>query len=499
MENNYSLKWFAFIGIALVTFACYLDYTVVNIALPTIQRELNVTITSLQWIMNIYFLALCVLATIMGRCGDLYGRRKLFYVGTGIFGIASLIAGFAPNIECIIFGRLLQGVGAALVLPLGASMLPGIFPPNQAAKSIAWLGSLGGIALALGPVMGGYIVSYWGWRWIFFINIPIVILGYLFCLKSVKESLVTLKNRDLDFTGMFLLMLTMGGLVLGLIRAETHGWSNVLTLTFLSVGVISSIILFKVENKKENSLIDFADFSKLLFYCGAMMCMLAGVMSACSLFFDPIYLQVILGQTPEYSGFVLFVIPVAVFFVAFIVGWLIHLIGIIPTIIIGMSLSVLAGLSQIFFSHYTPLWYIVISFIFLGGMWAIGNTASIIAGQSAVPSDRASAATGTIVTMFNIGGSLGLAIAVVIYHWRSNHFLGEFVGQQNIANEDLQHLQQSLENPTHALQSSMSDAIHDLFNAAFIHGFTGVMWFLFLLSAIILSSVLIWKMKEKKI
>ncbi|HEX2548324.1 MAG TPA: MFS transporter, partial [Gammaproteobacteria bacterium] len=355
------------------------------------------------------------------------------------------------------------------------------------------------IALALGPVMGGYIVAYWGWRWIFFINIPIVILGFLFCLKSVKESMVERKDRDLDYLGMIFIMLTMGGLVLGIIHAETQGWTDPLTFIFLVVGIISGITLFKIETKKENPLIDFADFSKLLFYCGAMMCMLAGVMSACALFFDPIYLQVILGQTPEYSGLVLFIIPIAVFLVAFLVGWLIHSISIIPTIIVGMTLSVLAGVLQIFFSHLTPLWFIIIAFIFLGGMWAIGNTASVIAGQVAVGQERASSATGTIVTMFNIGGSLGLAIAVVIYHWRSNAFLNHLFSQQNISTEELSLLQKTLDNPTGSMHVSMSDATHALFNSAFIHGFTSVMWFLFALSFVTLLSVLIWKLRENRI
>src|ERR1700733_4603465 len=110
-----SKKWRAFIGITLLSFGCYLDYTIVNVALPTIQQKLNVNLATLQWTMNIYFLALCVLATIMGRCGDLFGRRRLLYIGSAIFGIASIIAGIAPNITWLIVGRLLQGIGAAIV------------------------------------------------------------------------------------------------------------------------------------------------------------------------------------------------------------------------------------------------------------------------------------------------------------------------------------------------------------------------------------------------
>src|SRR5579871_5015940 len=194
--NPSSNKWLAFIGITLLSFGCYLDYTVVNIALPTIQKELHTNLTSLQWVMNIYFLALCILATIMGRCGDLYGRRRVFYIGVGIFAIASLIAGSSSTIAWLICGRALQGVGAAIVFPLGPSLLPEAFPEKERGTAIAWLGSLGGVALALGPVMGGAIVAYWGWRWIFFINIPIILLGYLFSFKSIKESSVKNLNNE---------------------------------------------------------------------------------------------------------------------------------------------------------------------------------------------------------------------------------------------------------------------------------------------------------------
>ena len=154
-----------------------------------------------------------------------------------------------------------------------------------------------------------------------------------------------------------------------------------------------------------------------MFYAGAALCFLAGVLSAVALFFDPLYLQVIREQSPELSGFVLFAIPIAVFMsVAFAIGWLILKLGIINTMISGLVLAVLSCFLQVFFTTITPLWYIVISFVCLGSMWAMGNTVPIIAAQTAVGPNRSSVATGTMVTMFNIGGSIGLAIAVVIYN-----------------------------------------------------------------------------------
>jgi EmrB/QacA subfamily drug resistance transporter len=499
IANDYPNKWLAFIGITLLSFSCYLDYTIVNVALPTIQQELQINLTVLQWVMNIYFLALCILATIMGRFGDLYGRLRLFYIGVGIFAIASVIAGLSPNISWLIVGRLLQGIGAAIVFPLGLSLLPESFPEKERGKAIAWLGSMGGAALALGPVVGGMIVTYWGWRWIFFINVPIILLGYLFCRKSVKESTAEQTNLELDWKGMYLLALAAGGIVLSLIHGQTFGWTDRLTLIYLAMGMVASMLLIKVERNHENPLIDFRDFSNLLFYAGAMLCFLAGVLSAVALFFDPLYLQVIRGQSPQLSGLVLFAIPVAVLVMAFIVGWITSYLRIINTILLGLLIAFLSGLLQIFFTSTTSLWYIMWAFICLGSMWAMGNTVPIIAAHTAVRPERISVATGTMVTMFNIGGSIGLAIAVVIYNFSASKSLTHIMQthQTQLNTVQFEYLRKLISNPAHVLQTPINSSIHNFFNEAFMQGFAGVMWFLSILSSIILLSVLVWKTVSK--
>lgn len=416
-EATYSNKWLAFIGIALISFAGYLDYTVVNVALPTIQHDLGTNLTSLQWIMNSYFLALCVLATIMGRVGDLFGRRRCFYIGSVIFALASLIAGLSSNLPLLILGRLLQGVGGALIFPLGPSLLPQSFPEKERGKAIAWLGSMGGIALALGPVLGGFIVTHWGWRLIFLINIPIILLGIIFCVKTIKTSNQKNDYQPLDIKGMLFLSLSVCGIVLSLIHSQTAGWLNPLTIVSLLTGIMASVFLVKVEQKQANPLVDFKDFSNPLFFSGAALCFLAGMLSAVILFFDPIYLQVVKLQSPQLSGFVLFSIPVAVFIISFFVVRLIARLGIINTILLGLAFACASTFLQIFFNQSTSIIYIIFAFVCFGCMWGLGNTVSIIAAQTAVGHERASAATGTVVTMFNIGGSVGLAISMVIYNF----------------------------------------------------------------------------------
>jgi len=494
--NNYPKKWLAFIGIALLSFGCYLDYTVVNVALPTIQQEMHSNLSSLQWVMNIYFLALCVLATIMGRLGDMFGRRRFFYIGISVFAIASVIAGLSPTINWLIFGRLLQGIGAAIVLPLGPSLLPQSFPEKERARAIAWFGSIGGLALALGPVLGGVIVTYWSWRWIFFINIPIIIIGFLFCLRSITETKITHDSLQLDWKGMLLLAITMGGIILSLIHSQTFGWMNTTTLIYLNMGVVASIALVRVESQQNDPLIDFRDFSNLLFYSGAILCFLAGVLSAVALFFDPLYLQIIRHQSPQLSGLVLFAIPLAVFAIAFLVEWLIARLGILNTILMGLSLALISALLQVFFTSMTPLWYVITAFICLGSMWAMGNTLPIIAAQTAVGPHRASVATGTMVTMFNIGGSIGLAVAVVIYQFVTSRSLQHLVSAvpTQVNGVQIGYLEKLLSNPAHSLQASMSDVMNNIFSDVFIHGFAGTMWFLLVISALSLLSVMTWKL-----
>jgi hypothetical protein len=213
-----------------------------------------------------------------------------------------------------------------------------------------------------------------------------------------------------------------------------------------------------------------------------------------TLFFDPLYLQIIKNQSPQFSGLVLFAIPVAVFLVAFLVGGFIERLGIFNTILLGLVLACLSAILQIFFRIDTSLFYIIIAFICLGSVWAMGNTVSVIAAQNGVTPERKSVATGTVVTMFNIGGSIGLAMAVVIYHSFGFHAL---MKKELMDATQLSLLKELIANPASSLQIAMNTMTHDSFQGIFIQGFTGVMWFLFLLSFVILLVIAIWKFAKK--
>jgi predicted MFS family arabinose efflux permease len=343
-------------------------------------------------------------------------------------------------------------------------------------------------------------VSHWGWRWIFFINIPIIILGFFFSLGVVKESAPAHQHASLDIKGMLLLAFALCGIVLGLIHGQVQGWINYVTLIDLMVGIAAIIWLIRVERRQKNPLIDLNDFFNLLFFSGAILSLLAGMLSSVTLFFDPLYLQIIQDQSPQFSGLILFTIPLALFFVAFMVGWLIARFGIMNVIMLGLALAALSALLQLFFSMHTHIGYIVLAFACLGSMWALGNTVSIIAAQSAVGQARKSVATGTLVTMFNMGGSLGLAMTVVIYHGVTQHVL-QRISANHVPSLDVstkRFLAELMANPAHSLQLFLPPAVRTIFNTIFTNGFVGVMSFLLALSAAALVFVTAWRRRQRQ-
>lgn len=418
------LKYAAFIGIALLSFGCYLDYTIINIALPTLEQTFNADVTQLQWVMNVYFLALCIFAILMGRMADLWGMRLFFYLGAAIFTVASLIAGLAPNISWLIIGRLLQGIGAAIVFPVGLSLLPYSFPENERSKAIAYLASLGGIALAIGPILGGMIVAHWGWRWIFLINIPLAIVGYLFCFISIKEIGTLKQKTTLDWQGALVLGIALASLLFGL--APSHGSSGPQEINWLYglAGLVFLVLFVFIERKQTNPLIYFSDFKKPLFSSGSLLIFSAGMFSAVLLFFMPLYLEIEREFSIQKSAWILFFIPAAVFFVALVTDKIIATFHILNTILLAFGLALLAFILQLFFAKDTSLIIVALSFLLLGSMWALSNTAPIVAAQSSVPQERAAAATGVMVTLFNMGGAVGLALAVTLYSWGNTFTAG---------------------------------------------------------------------------
>jgi EmrB/QacA subfamily drug resistance transporter len=282
-----------------------LDATVVGIALPAIAKNFHSTVASLQWIVDGYTLTLAGLLLLGGALGDSYGRRKVFVIGTVWFALASLACGIAPNEWFLIAARVLQGVGAALLTPGSLAILQASFRPDDRPKAIgAWSG-LGGVATALGPFLGGWLISAVSWRLVFFINLPVAVAVVAMSIRHVPESRAPGPREPLDASGAVLISLALAAITFGLIAESGSGWTSPRVLTSLVVGVILFAAFLFAEARNPNPLVPLAVFKSRQFSAAnAVTFVVYGALGG-ALFLVPVVLQEVCGYSPIEAGLAL--------------------------------------------------------------------------------------------------------------------------------------------------------------------------------------------------
>ncbi len=247
MNYNFSenKKWWALIGVGIASFLGCIDFTIVTTALPAIQNNLHASIIQLQWIINIFTLALSSFMVVMGRLADIYGRRKILYIGMATFAGSSLLAGCATNIELLIFWRLIQGVSCAILYTASGAIVSHAFPIEERGRAMGIFFGISFTGLAAGPVIGGFIVGTLSWCWVFFVNVPVVIISLIICMLSIPKSKDTSISPKIDYIGALTLMLAISSLILHLKQ-----WRGIATRyaknskSFLAAAQIRCLILW---------------------------------------------------------------------------------------------------------------------------------------------------------------------------------------------------------------------------------------------------------------
>src|SRR5947207_12385178 len=218
-------KWWTLGAVAFGLFMIMLDNTIVNVALPSIQRDLHIGISEVEWVFNGYALTFGVLMLTGGKLADLLGRRRIFIVGLAIFTLASLLCGLASSANFLIGARVFQGVGSALMNPATLSIIAATFPPRQRGAAIGIWAGVSAMALAIGPLLGGVITEQISWNWIFFINVPVGLVGIAVARLVITESRDTSHEQRLDVPGLVSSAVALFALTYGLIEANTYGWT----------------------------------------------------------------------------------------------------------------------------------------------------------------------------------------------------------------------------------------------------------------------------------
>ena len=280
----------------------FIDGTVVNVALPSIQHGLNATVSGAQWVVESYALFLAALILLGGAAGDFYGRRFVFIIGVSLFAAASAWCGFAPDIRHLILARALQGVGGALLVPGSLAIISAAFPAAERGKAIGTWSGFTGITAAIGPVLGGWLVQHFSWRWVFFINLPIAAAVIMISLLFVPESCGEGGKRKLDLPGAFLITLGLGLLVFGMIEAPARGWTNPETWGTSVAGVIAIGLFLWREAATDNPLLPLRLFQSRNFTGANLLTLLLYAALGALLFFLPYNLIQVQGFTPTQAG-----------------------------------------------------------------------------------------------------------------------------------------------------------------------------------------------------
>jgi EmrB/QacA subfamily drug resistance transporter len=297
------MRWWALIAVSIANFMTYLDNNVTNVALPTIQRSLHLSTAGLEWVVSSYLLVLAGLLLVGGRVADVYGRRRVFFVGLIIFTLSSLAAGLAGSGGVLIGSRAIQGIGAALLMSATLAIILATFEDvRERTMAIGVWGAIGALALAVGPVIGGVISQHAHWGWIFLLNVPVGVVTFVIGAWSISESRASLSSRSLDIPGLVTSALALFALTYALIEGQEKGWTSGLIIAAFAVAAVALAGFLVIESRTEHPMVPLSIFRLREFSGGSatMMIWAFGVLGI--YFYTSLYLQQILGFSPTKAG-----------------------------------------------------------------------------------------------------------------------------------------------------------------------------------------------------
>jgi EmrB/QacA subfamily drug resistance transporter len=402
-------KWWTLAAVAVGLFMIMLDNTVVNVALPSIREDFGISISQLEWVFNGYALTFGVLLLTGGKLADMLGRRRIFMTGLVIFTISSFFCGFAGSEHVLIGARVVQGVGAALMNPATLSIIAATFPPRQRGMAIGIWAGISALALAIGPLVGGLITEHISWSWVFYINVPIGIVGLVAARIFIDESRDTSEQR-LDLAGLATSAIALFALTYALIKSNDEGWGDPLVLGLFAVSAIFFVLFALVEMRQRLPMLDLKLFRNSSFTSANAVMLLIGLAMFGMFFFVSIYVQNILGYSPVQAGATFLPMTVLIILVAPNAGRLADKLGPRAMMVPGLALLTLSLIAFSFQDESSTFWTLLPALL-LGGLgMAMAMAPTTSAALHAVPVDKAGVGSAVINSMRQVGGSVGLAM-----------------------------------------------------------------------------------------
>jgi EmrB/QacA subfamily drug resistance transporter len=402
-------RWWTLAAMCFALFMVMLDNTVVNVALPSIQRSFDASLSSLEWTINAYSLSFAVFLVTGGRLGDIFGRRKVFLIGVVVFAAASATIGFAPSEGWLVASRAVQGLGAALMMPGTLSIITNTFPPAERGRAIGTWAGVSAIALALGPLLGGWLTEDVSWRAIFFINLPVAAVAIVVTLFATHESRDETATREVDFPGIAALTVGLTALVLALVEANAWGWGSTRIIALFALAVVGLASFAVLERRSHAPIVDFSFFQSRSFLGANVVAFAISFGMFAVFFFLALYMQNILGYSPLEAG-VRFLPSTLVIMVAGpLAGRLSDRVGPRTPLVIGLTLVTVSLAWQSRIQVDTSFSFLFVPFVLLGLGMGFTMSPMSTAAMNAVDRTKAGVASGTLSMTRMVGGTFGVA------------------------------------------------------------------------------------------
>jgi EmrB/QacA subfamily drug resistance transporter len=425
--NDDNRRWWTLGAMCFALFMIMLDNTVVNVALPSIQKDLGASISGLEWTVNAYTLTFAVLLVTGGRLGDLFGRRKMFLFGVVTFGASSAFIGASQTEAWLVAGRAIQGIGAAFMMPATLSIITNAFPAQERGKAIGTWAGVSALALAIGPVVGGFLVENVSWQSIFFLNVPVAAVAVVVTLFAARESRDETAAPSVDLAGVGTITVGLAALVLALVEGNGWGWGSGRILALFAVAAVGLVGFVVAETRVANPMVDFRFFRSTSFLGANLVAFIVSFAMLAMFFFLALYMQNVRGYTPLQAG-VRFLPSTAVIIVAGpIAGRLADRIGPRPLMAFGLTLTAISLFWQGHLAVDTAYASLAGAFVLMGlGMGLIMSPMST-AAMNAVDPTKAGVASGVLSMSRMVGGTFGVAVMGALISGLGRHRIDQLL------------------------------------------------------------------------
>jgi len=416
-QIDYSRKWYVFAGVAMGIFLSTIDGSIVNVAMPTLVQELNTHLATVEWVVLAYLLALGTLMLSMGRLGDMIGKKPIYVVGFVIFTLGSVLCGLAPNVYWLIGFRVVQAVGGAMIMALGMAIVTESFPPSERGRALGLTGSMVSIGIVLGPTLGGLILGALSWHWIFFVNLPVGIVGTLMVIRFVPARRPAGRQR-FDLAGAVTFFAGLLALLLAVTIGQQVGFGDRRVLLLLAGGAAAMAGFVALERRVKQPMLDLELFRSRLFSINLVSGLMTFISMSGTTFLIPFFLQGVLSYEPRQVGLLMATVPLAVGIVSPLSGALSDRVGTRPITVVGLAMVMVGfcALSTVTVDM-TALGY-VLRFLPVGiglGTFQSPNNSAVM---GAVPRERLGVASGLLSITRIVGQTTGIAVLSALWAGR---------------------------------------------------------------------------------